>query len=186
MSRNPLSESSSQGFQPVDPTYSEQKDSPSTRASSPLRHGGFRLNKDRLVMLRKFILIDINLPRVLLDAGILSYVMFTIKMLWKYSVMYRSQPRTAGVGFIAPSVVMYGFVQRYSPSCRPNNATRIGILQAAAVEVTILAGSFICTFILVVDCNTSQAHDNQVNLLLFDTPHRFRAMRISVPSEQIF
>ncbi|KAJ3722346.1 hypothetical protein C8R42DRAFT_641753 [Lentinula raphanica] len=51
------------------------------------------------------------------------------------------QPYT--VGFLVPSVATYVLVQRYSPG--KSHESRIF---RAAVDITILAGTFICTFIL--------------------------------------
>ncbi|KAJ3721297.1 hypothetical protein C8R42DRAFT_722015 [Lentinula raphanica] len=47
------------------------------------------------------------------------------------------------VGFLVPSVATYVLVQRYSPG--KSHESRIF---RAAVDITILAGTFICTFIL--------------------------------------
>ncbi|KAJ3875418.1 hypothetical protein F5051DRAFT_442434 [Lentinula edodes] len=89
--------------------------------------------------------IDLGLQKILLNAGVLSYLLFVFRMLWKLSVMFRSQPHSVAVSFVVPSVATYAFVQRYTAS--EANETDMGILRAA-VDVTILAGAFICTFIV--------------------------------------
>ncbi|KAJ3904019.1 hypothetical protein F5879DRAFT_922580 [Lentinula edodes] len=91
------------------------------------------------------LVIDLGLQKILLSAGILSYLLFALKMLWKLSVMFRSQSRSVAVGFVVPSVATYAFVQRNTAS--EANETGMGILRAA-VDVTILAGAFICTFVV--------------------------------------
>ncbi|KAJ3897879.1 hypothetical protein F5879DRAFT_927502 [Lentinula edodes] len=91
------------------------------------------------------LVIDLGLQKILLSAGILSYLLFALKMLWKLSVMFRSQSRSVAVGFVVPSVAMYAFVQRNTAS--EANETGMSILRAA-VDVTILAGAFICTFVV--------------------------------------
>ncbi|KAJ3914025.1 hypothetical protein F5877DRAFT_83202 [Lentinula edodes] len=59
--------------------------------------------------------------------------------------MFHSQPHSVAVGFVVPSVAMYAFVQRNTTS--EANEAGMGILRAA-VDVTILAGAFICTFVV--------------------------------------
>ncbi|KAJ3968004.1 hypothetical protein EV361DRAFT_952716 [Lentinula raphanica] len=116
-------------------------------ASPPLHQANHGLGQPSyFIAFKKFILVDINLPGILLNAGVLSYLMFTLKTFWKFSLLFRSQPYTASVGFIVPSVATYAFVQRYSLG-RPNAEVGMRIPQAA-VDVTILAGTFISTFIL--------------------------------------
>ncbi|KAJ4492376.1 hypothetical protein C8R41DRAFT_919931 [Lentinula lateritia] len=83
--------------------------------------------------------------KILLNAGLLSYLLFTFRLLWKLSMRFRSQPRSVGVSFVVPSVAMYAFVQHHT--VKEVNETDMGILQAA-VDVTILAGTFICTFVV--------------------------------------
>ncbi|KAJ3764235.1 hypothetical protein EV360DRAFT_65674 [Lentinula raphanica] len=116
------------------------------RTSSPLHRVKDGLNRVPLAAFKRFILVDINLPNILLNAGILSYLMFTVRTLWKVSTMFHSQPHTAAVGFIVPSVATYAFVQRYSPS--KSDAQIVASIPQAAVDVTILAGAFICTYIV--------------------------------------
>ncbi|KAJ3809527.1 hypothetical protein F5876DRAFT_77687 [Lentinula aff. lateritia] len=89
------------------------------------------------------LVIDLGLQKILLNAGILSYLLFTLKMLWKLSVMFRSQSHSVTVGFVVPSVATYVFAQRNTAS--EVKETGMSILPAA-VDVTILAGAFICTF----------------------------------------
>lgn len=45
----------------------------------------------------------------------LSYLGFTIKLLWKLAKMFPGQPHTVTVGFVVPSVATFIFVQYYSP-----------------------------------------------------------------------
>lgn len=59
-------------------------------------------------------MIDLGLQKILLTAGILNYLFFVSKMLWKLSVMFHSQPHSVAVSFVVPSVAMYAFVQRYT------------------------------------------------------------------------
>ncbi|KAJ3752705.1 hypothetical protein EV360DRAFT_75126 [Lentinula raphanica] len=91
----------------------------SSKLTSPLLHQTdcTSLKRDHLVAFKNFILIEIGLPKILLNAGILSYLMFTLKMLWKFMAMFRSH--LYSIGFILPSVAAYAFVQRYSPG-KPN------------------------------------------------------------------
>ncbi|KAJ3816247.1 hypothetical protein F5880DRAFT_1619574 [Lentinula raphanica] len=81
----------------------------------PLHQDDHRLSQSYFIAFKRFILVDIDLPRILLNAGVLSYLMFTIKTLWRVLFLFRSQPYSASVGFIVPSVAAYAFVQRYSP-----------------------------------------------------------------------
>ncbi|KAJ3770265.1 hypothetical protein FB446DRAFT_790630 [Lentinula raphanica] len=136
----PGSTSSAQSPEQTDPSWK-------AAAPRPLPQGDYGPGQSRyFITFKKFILVDIALPRILLNAGVLSYLMFTLKTFWRFLLLFRSQPYTASVGFIVPSVAMYAFVQRYSPG-RPNAEVGMRIPQAA-VDVTILAGTFICTFIL--------------------------------------
>ncbi|KAJ3816894.1 hypothetical protein F5880DRAFT_1618810 [Lentinula raphanica] len=138
----PGSTSSAQTPGPTDPSWN-------AAASRPIPQGdrGLAIGQSSyFIAFKKFILVDIALPRILLNAGVLSYLMFTVKTFWRFLLLFRSQPYTASVGFIVPSVATYAFVQRYSPG-RPNAEVGMRIPQAA-VDVTILAGTFICTFIL--------------------------------------
>ncbi|KAJ3849137.1 hypothetical protein EV368DRAFT_85856 [Lentinula lateritia] len=91
------------------------------------------------------LVIDLGLQEILLNAGVLNYLFFASKMLWKLSVMFHSQPHSVAVGFVVPSVATYAFVQRYTAG--EANETGMVILQAA-VDATVLAGTFICTFVV--------------------------------------
>ncbi|KAJ3715818.1 hypothetical protein C8R42DRAFT_645681 [Lentinula raphanica] len=112
--------------------------------SNPSDQSDSRFHRDHLLTFKKFILININLPRILLNA---------VKMLWKFSMLFRSQSYTSAVGFVVPSVALYAFVQRYMPRNLKENLLiteilqRTGILQAA-VDITVLGGCYICSFVV--------------------------------------
>ncbi|KAJ3858724.1 hypothetical protein EV359DRAFT_68777 [Lentinula novae-zelandiae] len=89
----------------------------------------------------------IQLPQILFNAGILSYLGFTIKLLWKLAKMFPGQPHAVTIGFVVPSVATFIFVQYYSPERVQAPKERTAILKVA-VDATILAGAFICTFIV--------------------------------------
>ncbi|KAJ3734562.1 hypothetical protein DFJ43DRAFT_1037759 [Lentinula guzmanii] len=103
----------------------------------------FQIGRDLFFTCKDYVLKDDRLRNILLDAGTLSYLIYTFKLLLKFSMMFRSQPHAVTVGFTVPSVVIYAFIQRYAP--RKLEETKSTTLQAA-VDVTILAGAFICTF----------------------------------------
>ncbi|KAJ3871886.1 hypothetical protein F5051DRAFT_445729 [Lentinula edodes] len=105
--------------------------------SSTSRRSRDRFNK---------LVIDLGLQNIVLNAGILSYLLFAFRVLWKLSVMFRSEPHSVAVGFVVPSVATYAFVQRNITTSEANEAG-MGLLRAA-VDVTILAGAFICTFVV--------------------------------------
>ncbi|KAJ3791573.1 hypothetical protein GGU11DRAFT_761493 [Lentinula aff. detonsa] len=105
----------------------------------------FQIGRDIFFACKDYVLKDDRLRNILLDAGTLSYLIYTFKLLLKFSMMFRSQPHAVTVGFTVPSVVIYAFIQRYAP--RKLEETKSTTLQAA-VDVTILAGAFICTFIV--------------------------------------
>ncbi|KAJ3818268.1 hypothetical protein F5880DRAFT_1511110 [Lentinula raphanica] len=113
------------------------QDAPFSKASLSPPHQDTGLSSERITAFSKMVVpLDIDVPKILLNAGILSYVMFTAKMLWRLSVMFRSQPHGLAVGFLLPTVATYAFVWRYSLG--KFDATKPGIPQAA-VDVTILA-----------------------------------------------
>ncbi|KAJ3858810.1 hypothetical protein EV359DRAFT_68703 [Lentinula novae-zelandiae] len=89
----------------------------------------------------------IRLPKILFNAGILSYLGFTIKLLWKIVKMFPGQPHAVTIGFVVPSVATFIFVQYYSPERVQVPKERNPVLKVA-VDATILAGAFICTFIV--------------------------------------
>ncbi|KAJ3907356.1 hypothetical protein F5879DRAFT_942128 [Lentinula edodes] len=89
----------------------------------------------------------IQLPKILFNAGMLSYLGFTIKLLWKLAKMFPGQPHTVTVGFVVPSVATFIFVQYYSPE-RAQASKEMNAVLKVAVDATILAGAFICTFIV--------------------------------------
>ncbi|KAH7878067.1 uncharacterized protein C8R40DRAFT_1067627 [Lentinula edodes] len=89
----------------------------------------------------------IQLPKILFNAGILSYLGFTIKLLWKLAKMFPSQPHAVTIGFFVPSVATFIFVQYYSQERVQAPKERNAVLKVA-VDATILAGAFICTFIV--------------------------------------
>ncbi|KAJ3970593.1 hypothetical protein EV361DRAFT_869150, partial [Lentinula raphanica] len=90
-------------------------------------------------------LLDVQIPKILLNAGALSYLLSTTRLLWKFAKEFGSQPHFLAVGFAVPSVAVFVFVQHTWPRQAPAEETRI--LQAA-VEVTVLAGAFVCVFIV--------------------------------------
>ncbi|KAH7875432.1 uncharacterized protein C8R40DRAFT_1069448 [Lentinula edodes] len=89
----------------------------------------------------------IQLPKILFNAGILSYLGFTIKLLWKLAKMFPGQPHAVTIGFVVPSVATFIFVQYYSPERVQAPKERNAVLKVA-VDAIILAGAFICTFIV--------------------------------------
>ncbi|KAJ3873772.1 hypothetical protein F5051DRAFT_431914 [Lentinula edodes] len=89
----------------------------------------------------------IQLPKILFNAGILSYLGFTIKLLWKLARMFPGQPHAVTIGFVVPSDTTFIFVQSYSPERVQAPKERNAVLKVA-VDATILAGAFICTFIV--------------------------------------
>ncbi|KAJ3916910.1 hypothetical protein F5877DRAFT_80448 [Lentinula edodes] len=103
-------------------------------------------------LIRSFIPRDFLLPKVLFNVGIISYLSFSVKLLWKLSVMFQSQPHAVGVGFLVPSAAVFTFAQleRYAGDQVPGreNITEITnpILQTA-LDMTSLVGVFICTLI---------------------------------------
>ncbi|KAJ3978356.1 hypothetical protein F5890DRAFT_1479432, partial [Lentinula detonsa] len=96
----------------------------------------FQIGRDLFFACKDYVLKDDRLRNILLDAGTLSYLIYTFKLLLKFSMMFRSQPHAVTVGFTVPSVVIYAFIQRYAP-CKLEE-TKSTTLQAA-VDVTILA-----------------------------------------------
>ncbi|KAJ3817401.1 hypothetical protein F5880DRAFT_1618307 [Lentinula raphanica] len=103
------------------------------------------LTSGHLAALKKMVPLNVDLPRILLNAGFFSYLTFTVKMLWKLSMMCRSRP--LAVGLLVPSVATYAFVRHYSTMGKFNGTKQAGIPQAA-VDITIFAGTFICTFVV--------------------------------------
>ncbi|KAJ4495031.1 hypothetical protein C8J55DRAFT_484694 [Lentinula edodes] len=69
-----------------------------------------------LLTLRDFLSTNLQLPKVLFNVGTISYLLFSVKLLWKLSVMFNSQPHTVGVGFLVPSAALFTLaqLQRYS------------------------------------------------------------------------
>ncbi|KAH7868159.1 hypothetical protein F5879DRAFT_992466 [Lentinula edodes] len=66
--------------------------------------------------IRSLIPRDFLLLNVLFNVGIISYLSFSVKLLWKLSVMFHSQPHAVGVGFLVPSAAVFTFaqLQRYA------------------------------------------------------------------------
>ncbi|KAJ3827544.1 hypothetical protein F5880DRAFT_1503783 [Lentinula raphanica] len=89
-------------------------------------------------------LLDLQIAEFLLNAGALSYLLSTTRLLWNHAGLFRSQPHSIAVGFVVPSVAVFVFVQHKWPRQAPAEKNRI--LQAA-VEVTVFAGACICTSI---------------------------------------
>ncbi|KAJ3888007.1 hypothetical protein GG344DRAFT_68346 [Lentinula edodes] len=91
------------------------------------------------------------LPKILFNAGTLSYVLFSIKLLWKVSTMFRNQPHAVAIGFVTPGVAIFTLAQRYT-------SERVQVLAAVegmdsailqiAEDITMLTGAFVCTSIV--------------------------------------
>ncbi|KAJ3911162.1 hypothetical protein F5877DRAFT_73402, partial [Lentinula edodes] len=112
-------------FDPLLDSQSRQKDPSLKKVLTSLRQVARRPSSEHINKL----LIDLGLQKILLNAGLLSYLLFTFRLLWKLSMRFRSQPRSVGVSFVVPSVAMYAFVQRHT--MKEVNETDMGILQAA-------------------------------------------------------
>ncbi|KAJ3859903.1 hypothetical protein EV359DRAFT_67772 [Lentinula novae-zelandiae] len=69
-----------------------------------------------LLTLRDCLSTNLQLAEVLFNLGITSYLLFSVKLLWKLSVMFSSQPHAVGVGFLVPSAALFTFaqLQRYA------------------------------------------------------------------------
>ncbi|KAH7868922.1 uncharacterized protein C8R40DRAFT_1074414 [Lentinula edodes] len=90
----------------------DKRDNNSNRGFMP---GIPRLNGLPFVAFTAFALDTLQLPKILFNAGALSYLLFSIKLLWKVSTMFQSQPHAIALGFVPPSVLMFTLVQRYAP-----------------------------------------------------------------------
>ncbi|KAJ3838279.1 hypothetical protein F5878DRAFT_661349 [Lentinula raphanica] len=139
---DPISEVSVEPPLPGQENVLSQTQSLSDPPPSQTYHG---LTSGHLAALKGLIPLNVDLPRILLNAGIFSYLTFTVKMLWKLSMMCRSRP--LAVGLLVPSVATYAFVRRYSTGKFNGTQKHAGIAQAA-VDVTIFAGTFICTSVV--------------------------------------
>ncbi|KAJ3712733.1 hypothetical protein DFJ43DRAFT_1161364 [Lentinula guzmanii] len=126
----------------MDPKSSHEELQPD-QGKSVAHKNRFQIARDLFFACKDYVLKDDRLRNILVDAGTLSYLIYTFKLLFKFSMMFRSQPHAVTVGFTVPSVAIYAFIQRYAP--RKLEETKSTTLQAA-VDVTILAGAFVCTF----------------------------------------
>ncbi|KAJ3924440.1 MAG: hypothetical protein NXY57DRAFT_969882 [Lentinula lateritia] len=117
----------------------DKRDNNSNRGFMP---GIPRLNGLPFVAFTAFALDTFQLPKILFNAGALSYLLFSIKLLWKVSTMFQSQPHAIALGFVPPSVVMFTFVQRYAPiQVRAEAEGMDSIILQAAIDMTILTGA---------------------------------------------
>ncbi|KAJ4468480.1 hypothetical protein C8R41DRAFT_871169 [Lentinula lateritia] len=73
---------------------------------------------------------DFLLPTALFNVGIISYLLFSVKLLWKLSVMFHSQPHAVGVGFLVPSAAVFTFaqLQRYACNQVPGPESVTGVV----------------------------------------------------------
>ncbi|KAJ3726419.1 hypothetical protein DFJ43DRAFT_1035481 [Lentinula guzmanii] len=119
----------------MDPKSSHEELQPD-QGKSVAHKNRFQIARDLFFACKDYVLKDDRLRNILVDAGTLSYLIYTFKLLFKFSMMFRSQPHAVTVGFTVPSVAIYAFIQRYAP--RKLEETKSTTLQAA-VDVTILA-----------------------------------------------
>ncbi|KAJ4464152.1 hypothetical protein C8R41DRAFT_927101 [Lentinula lateritia] len=108
-------------------------------------------NAHRFFAFRAFASDTLRLPNVLFNAGILSYLLFSTRLLWKVSTMFRSQPHALAIGFVTPGVVMFTLVHRYTSDpvqIRVAAGSMDSAILQIAVDMTILTGAFVCTSII--------------------------------------
>ncbi|KAJ3858377.1 hypothetical protein EV359DRAFT_69058 [Lentinula novae-zelandiae] len=72
----------------------DKRDNNSNRGFMP---GIPRLNDLPFVAFTAFALDTLQLPKILFNAGALSYLLFSIKLLWKVSTMFQSQPHVIAI-----------------------------------------------------------------------------------------
>ncbi|KAH7870086.1 uncharacterized protein C8R40DRAFT_1175997 [Lentinula edodes] len=144
---NNMTETTYQGSKRNETTHANQaqqdnRDNNSNRGFMPEIP---RLSGLRFVAFRAFALDTLQLPKILFNAGALSYLLFSIKLLWKVSTMFQSQPHAIALGFVPPSVVIFTLVQRYAPiQVRAEAEGMDSVILQTAIDMTILTGAFIC------------------------------------------
>ncbi|KAJ4491962.1 hypothetical protein C8J55DRAFT_485917 [Lentinula edodes] len=104
-----------------------------------------RFNAHRFIALGAVASDTFPLPKILFNAGTLSYVLFSIKLLWKVSTMFRNQPHAVAIGFVTPGVAIFTLVQRSTSKRVQVLATVEGMdsaISQIAVDITMLTGAF--------------------------------------------